>query len=473
MREPREARNTLASIARLWPLLGRCIAFHARLVALTGSVKAALMLSQAIYWTRRGRDVRQHGGWFFKTMEQWHEETGLSRHEQAHARATLRGLHLIDECKRGLPARLFYRVDAERLATSLSDSVDGRAECINWDDSEQVSALLGPVQSFHRCLSSVTGNVSAALFLSRALFFSRNILRVEPSGWFAKSAAQWQRETGLTWREQAAGRAILRDLGIAEETRKGIPPQVLMRINVDRVAALLSQSSKGSKTEASGLRPGAESAGGNPASQFCANRQTRMWESHILILRKAATLSAGKRNNSQPVCANLYIEKLITRSMSTKPLLPAASHEATDESAENGRGGADLIFPKALLPQEQAAAKGLVKAFPLLAQAMLDELAGRMETNTIRSSPIAYLRGLIARAKTGEFVAELGIRIAAARRARDEAEVLRRQQAENARELKVLRASPEYQARIERRREEMRRVLGSFGGQRRAGSERS
>ena len=150
-----------------------------------------------------------------------------------------------------------------------------------------------------------------------------------------------------------------------------------------------------------------------------------------------------------------------------------ASQQATEESVDSGSGGADLIFPKALLPQEQAAAKALVRGFSLLAQAMLDELAGRMETNTIRSSPIAYLRGLLARAKTGEFVPELAIRIAAARHAREEAEVLRRQQAENARELKVQRASPEYQARIERRREEMRRVLASFGGQRQAGSERS
>ena len=431
------------------------------------------MLSQAIYWTRRGKDIRQHGGWFFKTIGQWHQETGLSRHEQAHARATLRGLHLIDERKRGLPARLFYRVDAERLATSLSDSVDRRDECVDWDDSEQISALLGPVQSFHRCLSSVTGNTSAALFLSRALFFSRNILRVEPSGWFAKSAAQWQGETGLTWREQAAARRVLRDLGIAEETRKGIPPRVLMRINVDHLAALLSQPRQGSKTEASNIQPGGKPACGNPTSQFCANRQTRMWESHILILRKAATLSAEKRNDSLPLSANLYIENLITRSMSTKPLLPVASQEATEESVDSGSGGADLIFPKALLPQEQAAAKALVRGFSLLAQAMLDELAGRMETNTIRSSPIAYLRGLLARAKTGEFVPELGIRIAAARHAREEAEVLRRQQAENARELKVQRASPEYQARIERRREEMRRVLASFGGQRQAGSKRS
>jgi len=104
---------------------------------------------------------------------------------------------------------------------------------------------------------------------------------------------------------------------------------------------------------------------------------------------------------------------------------------------------------------------------------MLDELAGRMGMNTIRTSPIGYLRGLIARAKTGEFVPELGIRIAAARRSREEAEALRRQQAEAARELNAQRESSEYQARIDRRREEIRRVLGSLSGQRRAGSKTS
>jgi len=37
-------------------------------------------------------------------------------------------------------------------------------------------------------------------------------------------------------------------------------------------------------------------------------RQTRMWESHIPDWRKAANKVAGKRQNSQPVCAKLYIE---------------------------------------------------------------------------------------------------------------------------------------------------------------------
>ncbi len=54
-------------LAIVWPLLGRHIAFHRRLVDLTASVKAALLLSQTIYWTRHGKDIARTGGWFYKT----------------------------------------------------------------------------------------------------------------------------------------------------------------------------------------------------------------------------------------------------------------------------------------------------------------------------------------------------------------------------------------------------------------------
>ena len=40
------------------------------------------------------------------------------------------------------------------------------------------------------------------------------------------------------------------------------------------------------------------------------------------------------------------------------------------------------------------------------AQALLDELAGRLQANAVRSSPVGYLRGLIARADAGTFLPE-------------------------------------------------------------------
>jgi hypothetical protein len=96
------------ALATLWPLLGRHIAFHRRLVDLTANVKAALLLSQTIYWTRHGRDIVQTGGWFLKTTEQWQMETGLSAREQSAARDVLRELAILNEQRVGIPARLHF-----------------------------------------------------------------------------------------------------------------------------------------------------------------------------------------------------------------------------------------------------------------------------------------------------------------------------------------------------------------------------
>jgi len=86
--------------------IGRVIAFQTIYVEWTGSVTAALMLSQLIYWEEKGDE----DGWIFKTMKEWQEETGLTPDEQYGARKKLRKSRLVEEKLAGQPARLFYRV---------------------------------------------------------------------------------------------------------------------------------------------------------------------------------------------------------------------------------------------------------------------------------------------------------------------------------------------------------------------------
>ena len=105
------------SITHLLKLLDRPIAFHRCFVTLTGSVTAALMLSQALYWQRRCKDPE---GWWYKTRDDWAEETGLSRYEQEGARKRLRKLGVMQEHLRGVPATIWYRVNEERLLEGLS-----------------------------------------------------------------------------------------------------------------------------------------------------------------------------------------------------------------------------------------------------------------------------------------------------------------------------------------------------------------
>jgi hypothetical protein len=98
----------------------RVVAYHPSFAAIGGSINAGLFLAQLFYWHDRGSDP---DGWIYKTQAEWEEETGLSRWEQETARRRLRERGLVEEKLAGLPARLHYRLDVERLIALLSARV--------------------------------------------------------------------------------------------------------------------------------------------------------------------------------------------------------------------------------------------------------------------------------------------------------------------------------------------------------------
>ena len=100
----------------------------------------------------------------------------------------------------------------------------------------------------------------------------------------------------------------------------------------------------------------------------------------------------------------------------------AATEVAGPISPECGGGEApELKYPKTLsVAEREAAGKKLVGIPTDLAQQLLDELAASMSANVIQASPLAYLRGLIARARDGTFTPEGALRIADRRQRRDE-----------------------------------------------------
>jgi len=102
-------------------LLGPPIAFNRSLVPLVGSVHAALMLSQALYWSDKTKDPE---AWFWKTQDEWTEETGLSRREQETARKQLQGTGFWGERYDRYKHRQLYRVHMRTLAGALSRHFD-------------------------------------------------------------------------------------------------------------------------------------------------------------------------------------------------------------------------------------------------------------------------------------------------------------------------------------------------------------
>ena len=84
------------------------------------------------------------------------------------------------------------------------------------------------------------------------------------------------------------------------------------------------------------------------------------------------------------------------------------------------------MFPRGLSPSERdAAARQLVAFDNTLAQQLLDELAARLAAGTIRTSALAYLRGLIKRANDGDFVPEGGLRVSESRNRQRQLETAR------------------------------------------------
>jgi len=93
-------------------ILDRPIAFNPSFKKITGSTNAALLLSQAFYWSKR---TSNKDGWFYKTRSDWSEETGLGEDELDGARAKCRAAGVMEEKLQGVPATLHYRVNKKRV----------------------------------------------------------------------------------------------------------------------------------------------------------------------------------------------------------------------------------------------------------------------------------------------------------------------------------------------------------------------
>jgi hypothetical protein len=306
-------RDADRELAIVWPLLGRHIAFHRRLVDVTESVKAALLLSQAIYWTRHGRDIAAAAGWFSKTSDQWARETGMSIKEQASARAALRDLAILEERREGLPAKLHFRVRAERLAELLFDGMGSERRLPDWTDATLATELLGPSLAYHRVLAGIGGGVHAGLMLSRALHLTRLHAHRTSGAWIGSSVDFWHRELGLNRREQETTRRDLAQTGIWEESLIGAPPRLVARVRLEvllRILAAPMPLSTGPETPTTGCAHFGESGMWESRSlvlpkapkQICRNRRHRFAESaapNIRITRTTTTTTTPPRHESQ------------------------------------------------------------------------------------------------------------------------------------------------------------------------------
>jgi hypothetical protein len=240
----------------------RPIAFNINFARLTGDAKAALFLSQLVYWTRRGADVLANDGWIYKTREQWEVETGLTRHEQLGVQNHLIQMGLIEAQKIGAPARNCYRVVAGMLGSRLAQLV--KVEPVQWSlldiqqsDNARVKALLGRQFAFYRMLTELAHSTTCAIYLSRAIAVDQRVgdaghgLLSEASQplvlpwdqqWFRLAVDSTTLDTGLSAAQQREAKHKLCQLGVLEAGVITHPrKQVFLRINAPLLIARLKQ----------------------------------------------------------------------------------------------------------------------------------------------------------------------------------------------------------------------------------------
>lgn len=92
--------------------VGRPLTYYPSLARALGCVKAAIFLSNLIYWTGKQKDP---DGWIYKSSEEIEGETGLPYDQQHTARKRLKRMGLIEERYARLDHRLYFRPRIEAI----------------------------------------------------------------------------------------------------------------------------------------------------------------------------------------------------------------------------------------------------------------------------------------------------------------------------------------------------------------------
>lgn len=116
--------------------------------------------------------------------------------------------------------------------------------------------------AFNPAFKKLTGSTVAALMLSQGWYWSKRTS--DEDGWFYKTGAEWEEETGLTRSEQETARKILRNTGVWGEDLRGVPATMYYRINRQEIYSKLGIQFAG--IPQTGLLESDNPDSGNPAN---------------------------------------------------------------------------------------------------------------------------------------------------------------------------------------------------------------
>lgn len=103
----------------IWSLTRQPFYFNLSFARLWG-IQAAVFLSYILNWSGPQAD-----GWVFRTQDEIEADTTLSPYHQRVAREKLVAAGVLEEALRGVPARLYYRINVQALLDALAAEASG------------------------------------------------------------------------------------------------------------------------------------------------------------------------------------------------------------------------------------------------------------------------------------------------------------------------------------------------------------
>lgn len=113
------------------------ITVQVALIDATGSIEAALFLSQLLYWSDRGS---LQDGWIAKTYKDWHEEIRLSKYQISKATNSLAEAGIETKLAKwaGAPT-VHYRINREKFSQWIVKKLDNRLSKNFTNECEETS----------------------------------------------------------------------------------------------------------------------------------------------------------------------------------------------------------------------------------------------------------------------------------------------------------------------------------------------
>ena len=247
-----------ANLAACWQSLqgGRTIAVYQCLIDITGSVKAAVMLSQLIYWTRHGIHISDENPWIFKSIQQMEEETGLTRKEQRACKERLLDLNLITTDRFYMGAKLAFRVNIDELTQAVCKQQRTDMIELSLTDWQNQSSLFfrryfSKRIAYHRDLVTLTGCIHAAIMLSHVMqqsVRSSMYLADQQHVYASLTIDDWTELTRLTYKSQRTARNCLKNLNFIVEKHFIASRRIFTLANGKTILSALQTHLKSSKS---------------------------------------------------------------------------------------------------------------------------------------------------------------------------------------------------------------------------------